>query len=83
MYTSALLGSVAKLVFELVGICKPLEALHPLLDFTFKNRTLQQNPLLFYCDRVTLHQLRLGDGGADFGLAGSILEIADLLSRIA
>jgi hypothetical protein len=53
------------------------------LDFTFKNRTLQQNPLLFYCDRVTLHQLRLGDGGADFGLAGSILEIADLLSRIA
>ena len=58
--------------FELVGICKPLEALYPLLDSTFKNRTLQQNPLL--C---------LGDGGADFGLAGSILEIADLLSRIA
>ena len=32
---------------------------------------------------ITLDQLRLGDGGADFGLAGSILEIADLLSRIA
>ena len=29
-----------------MGICKPLEALYPLLDPTSKNRTLQQIPTL-------------------------------------
>src|SRR3954451_10834136 len=49
--------------FELVGLCKPLESLYPLLDSTFKNRTLQQNQkahvfLLTYSPQETVCRAR-------------------------